>query len=67
VTSTRIEGRLIGIVLMLLGIGFLSVLTATVASRFIKDERGPETEEILAALGRIETDVADLKARLPEA
>jgi hypothetical protein len=33
------------------------------SARFIKDERGPETEEILAALARIEADVADFKAR----
>jgi hypothetical protein len=28
---------------MLFGIGFLSVLTATIASRFVKTERGDET------------------------
>ena len=32
-------------------IGFFSVLTATVDSRFVKTERGDETEEVLAALG----------------
>ena len=48
-------------VVMLLGIGFLSVLTATVASYFVKSDRGDETEQILAALGRLESEVADLK------
>jgi len=48
-------------VVMLFGIGFLSVLTATVASRFVKTERGDETEAILAALARLEAELADLK------
>jgi hypothetical protein len=48
-------------VVMVFGIGFLSVLTAAIASRFVKTERGDETEEILAALGRLEGDLAELK------
>jgi voltage-gated potassium channel len=58
-----VEGRLIGIVLMLVGIGFLSVLTATVASRFIQTDTA--SDEVLETLRRIEADVADLKVRLP--
>jgi len=42
-----VGGRLIGMVVMLVGIGFLSVLTATIASYFVKTERGSETGEIL--------------------
>jgi hypothetical protein len=49
---------------MLFGIGFLSVLTATIASLFVKTERGDETEEILAALTRLEADLAEVKRRL---
>jgi voltage-gated potassium channel len=64
VYPTSVEGRIIAMVVMLFGIGFLSVLTATVASRFVKTERGDETEEILAALTRLEAEVADLKQRL---
>jgi hypothetical protein len=63
VYPTSVEGRIIAMVVMLFGIGFLSVLTATVASRFVKTERGDETEEILAALTRLEAEVADLKQR----
>jgi voltage-gated potassium channel len=33
-----VEGRIIGIAVMLLGIGFISVLTATVASRFVQTD-----------------------------
>jgi voltage-gated potassium channel len=60
-----VEGRLIGIVVMLLGIGFLSVLTATIASYFIKSDTS--SDEMLETLRRIEEDVADLKARLSKA
>ena len=49
-----VGGRLIGIVVMLIGIGFLSVLTATMASHFVKTERGSETAEIISRLERIE-------------
>ena len=48
---------------MLLGIGFISVLTATVASRFVQTDTG--SEEVLDTLRRIEADVAELKTRLP--
>lgn len=57
-----VEGRIIAMFVMLLGIGFLSVLTATVASRFIQTDTG--SDEILETLRRIEADVAELKARL---
>jgi voltage-gated potassium channel len=62
---TDVEGRIIGIFVMLVGIGFLSVLTATIASRFVKADADTESKEILAALRRIEADVAALKTRLP--
>jgi hypothetical protein len=52
---------------MLFGIGFLSVLIATIASRFVKTECGDETEAILAALTRVEAELADLKHRLGDA
>jgi hypothetical protein len=48
---------------MLLGIGFLAVLTATVSSRFVKSGRADETTEILEALRRLEAYVAELKDR----
>jgi len=56
-----VQGQIIAMVVMLLGIGFLSVLTATIASRFIKTERGDETDAILAALARLESELAGLK------
>jgi len=59
---TTTTGRLIGIALMLVGIGFISVLTATVASIFVKSDRREETSEILETLQRLEADIAELKA-----
>jgi hypothetical protein len=53
-------------VVMLFGIGFLSVLTATIASRFVKTERSDETAALLTALTRIETDLAELKEQVAD-
>jgi voltage-gated potassium channel len=57
-----VQGRLIGIFVMLLGIGFLSVLTATVATQFIKTDT--ESDEVMETLRKIEADLADVKAQL---
>jgi voltage-gated potassium channel len=60
---TTVQGRLVGIVLMFVGIGFLSLLTASIASRFVKEERTEERDEVMEALRRIEADLAELKAQ----
>jgi len=52
-------------VLMLTGIGFLAVLTATVSSAFVKSDRQDESSSILEALQRLETEIAEIKTRLP--
>lgn len=62
---TTTEGRLIAIVVMIVGIAAASVLTATIASKFVRDERERETGEILQILQRLEADVQELKTRLP--
>lgn len=64
VKINSVGGRLIAIVVMLVGLGFISVLTAAVASRFVKHERSGEHTELIEALQRIEADVAELKSRL---
>jgi hypothetical protein len=43
-------GEVLVFCLMLVGIGFLLVLTATVASRFVKTDTGAESEETMATL-----------------
>jgi voltage-gated potassium channel len=58
-----VGGRLIGMALMFVGIGFLSLLTAAVASRFVREERSEEYDEMMETLRRIEADVAELKSR----
>jgi voltage-gated potassium channel len=60
---TTIQGRLVGIVLMFVGIGFLSLLTASIASRFVREERIDEHGEVMEALRQLRADVAELKAR----
>jgi voltage-gated potassium channel len=59
-----VAGRTVAIALMLVGIGFLAVLTATVASYFVKVEGEDETEAILAKLDHLEQDIAEIKAAL---
>jgi voltage-gated potassium channel len=61
---TTVQGRLIGMVLMFAGIGFLSLLTAAIASRFVKEERSEERDEMMEALRRLEADVREIKAKL---
>jgi hypothetical protein len=50
-------------VVELCGIAFLSLLTA-IASRFVKEERGSEHDEVMETLRRIEAEVADLRAQV---
>jgi voltage-gated potassium channel len=57
-----VEGRVVAMVVMLFGIGFLSVLTATIASRFVRTDTG--TEEMANSLRRIEAELADLKQQV---
>lgn len=57
-------GKIIAVFVMLFGIGFLSILTATIASTSSRSERREETEAILAALTRLESEVSELRQRL---
>jgi voltage-gated potassium channel len=61
---TTVQGRLVGMVLMFVGIGFLSLLTASVASRFVREERSDEHHEMMEALHRLQADVQEIKAKL---
>lgn len=64
VTPTSKEGQVIAMIVMLFGIGFLAILTATIASTFVKSERSDETKEILEALSRVEGEIAEMKQRV---
>ena len=61
---SSVPGRLVAMALMFVGIGFISVLTATIASLFVKNERATEHTELADSLARIEADLAELKTRL---
>jgi hypothetical protein len=52
-------------IVMLVGIGFLSVLTATIAWHFVKSDT--ESTDVRGALERIERELAELKSRPPSA
>lgn len=60
ITPHSVGGRLIAVVLMLLGIGFLSMLTATIAASFIQKDATaehhvlPNANELASVLARIE-------------
>jgi voltage-gated potassium channel len=65
ISPTTTEGRLIAIALMLVGIGFISILTATVASFFFdgeKQARADAFEEVQARLTRLEGKQDELLA-----
>jgi hypothetical protein len=46
---------------MAMGVAFVSVLTAAIAARFVRTD---DTDDLRAALTRIEADLAEIKARL---
>jgi voltage-gated potassium channel len=59
-----VASRVVAMLLMLVGIGFISVLTAAVASVFVKTDRQDEHARITEALARIEAELAEVKTRL---
>jgi voltage-gated potassium channel len=66
-------GRTIGAFVMVLGVTFISFLTANVTSLYIasdererEDSRMEREAEARAAIARIEADLAEIKARLNE-
>jgi voltage-gated potassium channel len=59
-------GRGVAVVLMLVGIGLIGVLTATVASFFVQqtaDEQTTDLQDLQQRLGRIEQILEDLTSR----
>ena len=60
-----VGGQIVGIILMFVGLGFIAVLTASIAAFFVKVDEAADTERpILDALARIEAELAEVKARL---
>jgi hypothetical protein len=54
------------IVVVLVGIGFLSVLTATIATHFVAGDTDSDASELRAALERIEVELAEIKSPLSD-
>jgi voltage-gated potassium channel len=62
-------GRGVAVVLMLVGIGLIGVLTATVVSFFVQetaDKQTTDLKDLQERLGRIERMLEDLTARQSE-
>ena len=63
------EGRVLGVALMLVGIGFFGILTANIAAFFLESEnndRNPRspTDDVMTQLHRLEDRIADLQETL---
>jgi voltage-gated potassium channel len=56
-----VEGRIIAMIAMVVGIGFVSVLTAAVASRFVRTDTGTDVERTLS---RVEAELGEVKREL---
>lgn len=56
-------GRLVAVMLMIVGIAALSVLTASVAALFVQEDEEPEDDHLRAQLDRIEALLRDLQDR----
>jgi voltage-gated potassium channel len=65
VTPESFGGKLIGIVLMIVGVGFFSILTATFSSWFMRDLESEE-EEIKDKIISIESSINELKSEMKE-
>lgn len=54
-------GRAIGIILIFLGIGFMSMLTAAISAYFVEKDSNQDTKEILAKIDSISKELEELK------
>ncbi len=63
---TTAGGRVVAVILMLVGIGLIGVLTATVASLFIKEHTDSNKDEIKKGHASIRSQLAEISARLSD-
>ena len=57
-------GRVLAVAVMLVGIGFVAILTGAVAERFITDEVRPESDEAQATEQQVLVELRDLAERV---
>lgn len=65
VTPESFGGKLIGIALMIIGVGFFSILTATFSSWFMRDHE-TEEDEIKNKLMNMEKSINEMKSEMKE-
>jgi voltage-gated potassium channel len=63
ISPTTTEGRLIAVLLMLVGIGAISILTATVASFFFQEDKEQDKQVRAAEFTRLENRLASLETK----
>jgi voltage-gated potassium channel len=67
---TSTGGRLVAVLVMVLGIGFLTVITAAITSTFVEAARrrmqAGEEEQLDATLDRIDARLAAIEAKLAD-
>jgi voltage-gated potassium channel len=56
-------GRAIGIILIFLGIGFMSMLTAAISAYFVEKDSNREMKQILEKLDTLSKDIEELKKK----
>ncbi|BDZ68268.1 potassium channel family protein [Methanobacterium ferruginis] len=61
VYPVTIQGRVIGFVIMVIGIGFVSFLTASITSRFVKSTEHGEFDEVIEKLDKMQSELNELK------
>ena len=69
ISPVTAEGRVIGTLIMITGIGFVSFLTATIASVFVKEDNEEELvkiDEVHQKLDNLKTEIEELKEIIKE-
>lgn len=64
VVPTSTNGRVLGGFVMLLGVTFISFLTANVTSLYIRSHEDDRADELIAALSAIDARLAAIESRL---
>lgn len=65
ITPVTYDGKIFGIMLMVVGVFFFSVLTASISSWFLRGIESEE-EELKTKIGKIENSIDDLKTEMIE-
>ena len=62
--ATTVVGKVLGVIVTLLGFALLGMVTATIAAAFVEKSQDAEQEEILAHLRSLQDEVRELRAQL---